>query len=167
MNICVYYFMAGIFLFMIRSELRYKFYFLSLAFGVILFSSPSAYSNFFPDFDNEKTYIPGRIQHNIERILGHTNFKIVPFDLNGDGISEYIVKIDLCNNANSFCPYIIFQDTNNGIKSILSIKGRNLGVDTEITHRFYNILMFNAAQNDYSFKVYIWDRTRFKYILAE
>lgn len=83
-------------------------------------------------------------------------------DLNGDGMDEYVVRVEEC--AKEQCTFTVLADTEKELIELGQIKARTTRADTARTNGILNIRAYDNENNDYSYTVFVWSPEEKTYV---
>lgn len=88
-------------------------------------------------------------------------------DLNDDGMDEFIVKNENCENSKALCEHIILAQTlSEKIIEIGSIRAKSLVLSPRYHEGVRTLQAYDNPENDFAFSQYVWDAGRSRYILG-
>jgi hypothetical protein len=86
-------------------------------------------------------------------------------DLDGDGLYEFIVKLQGCD-AQSLCVHQVFTEDRDRVRSIGAFEARRVMLGNEYAHDMRNLLVFGNAVNDFDYVRYSWHPETSNYALS-
>lgn len=95
------------------------------------------------------------------------NYQVAEVDLNGDALSEYILRQKKCYGNEKLCSFLILAESRGNIVLLGKFRARNLALGKTYTSGVQDILAFQSDNNDYGYDIFIWDPPSKMYILKK
>ena len=92
------------------------------------------------------------------------SLEISAFDLNDDGIEEYIVRSPSGCAQNERCEYKVLAETPHKLVLLAKLEGLNITVDQNYSHGIRNLRLFDSEMNDFDYKLYVWEPLSTQYV---
>lgn len=96
-----------------------------------------------------------------------TSLQAATVDLNGDGISELIIKTPVCGENQKICLYKIMAENDHGLTELGSIRAAGLAADDARTGNVRNIIAYDNPDDDYHHSVYSWEAAASRYMMKK
>lgn len=110
-------------------------------------------------------HVPQRIEALLKTHFAENAYEAASTDLNNDGIKEYIVRSNACEDVYS---YDIFADKQDRLLTLVKIKkARDLTISDHKTEGVRDIITYKDKSNDYRETQYRWDATRSRYTISD
>ena len=77
-------------------------------------------------------------------------------DLNGDGLSEFIVRDERCT-ADKLCLHAILAESGKSLHVIGLFEARTILIGEESSAGVRNLLVFKTENNDFDYVIWSWD----------
>lgn len=85
-------------------------------------------------------------------------YSMAAIDLNGDGVSEWIVRQEISPacEADASCRFEVVGLNEKEPELLGAFTARKIGISDEKQYGVRNLLVYNEKNNDFAFKTYIW-----------
>lgn len=113
--------------------------------------------------DNTSPSLAALIEQSVEVTL--EDYEIARFDLNGDGLDEFILKSHQCGAEDNLCDTIIIAQTDKTATVLGRVQSRNIGVAQSQSHGVRDLFVYNSTYNDFKSTIYRWEPVQSRYIL--
>lgn len=87
-------------------------------------------------------------------------------DLNGDGLSEFILKSGSCDN-NDLCTHYVLGETPEQIVELGQFEARKIVIKESIKNGSRILAVYQDPLNDYNYNEYQWTPHEARYVLFE
>lgn len=135
--------------------------------GLIILASASAYANQILQYN----YTPdprrlSQFQEVVPKLSAQTTPQIASVDLNEDGIREFIVRANDCDEgAQTLCDHVVIGQVSKGYIILGTLRGKKLLLGQDYTKGVRNLLLFSNPVNDFDYDIYVWGAKQAQYVL--